>query len=68
MQTVLQSIQTTDVIMVGVAGAIFVGAGLLQKSLGNVMEEESNLPSAAGARSSREAQRSKRFLKKKPTK
>lgn len=68
MQTVLQSIQTSDVVMVGVAGAIFVGAGLLQKSLGNVMADESNLPSAAGAKSTREAQRSKRFLKKKPSK
>lgn len=50
--------------MVGVAGAILVGAGLLQKSLGNVAAEEGMLPPAAGARARRESQRSKRFLKR----
>lgn len=63
------AVQTGDLVLVGVAGAILVGAGLLQKSLGNVAAEESMLPPAAGAKARRESQRSKRFLKKnKPTK
>lgn len=56
--------QTGDLVMVGIAGTILVGAGLLQKSLGNVAQEESMLPPAAGAKSRRESQRSKRFLKR----
>lgn len=59
-----KAVQTGDIIMVGVAGAILVGAGLLQKSLGNVIADEAMLPPAGGAKSRRESQRSKRFLKK----
>lgn len=63
-QQALKSVQTGDIIMVGMAGAILVGAGLLQKSLGDVIQEESMLPPAAGAKAKRESQRSKRFLKR----
>lgn len=63
------ALQTGDIVMVGTAGAILIGAGLLQRSLGNVAEQEGRLPPAAGARAKRESQRSKRFLKKnKPNK
>lgn len=54
----------SDMILVGVAGAILVGVGVLQRSLGNVMEEEARLPPAAGAAARRQSQRSKRFLKR----
>lgn len=64
MDHALRAVQTGDVVMVGIAGAILVGAGLLQRSLGDVAQEESMLPPAAGARARRESQRSKRFLKK----
>lgn len=56
--------QGGDVIMVGLAGVILVGAGLLQRSLGDIAAEEGRLPPAAGAKARRESQRSKRFLKK----
>lgn len=59
-------IATVDAVFVGLAGVILVGAGLLQKSLGNVTNDLNNLPSASGARGRRESQRSKRFLKKNP--
>lgn len=39
-----------DGIFVGLAGVILVGAGLLQKSLGDVVGDESRLPPAAGAK------------------
>lgn len=65
----MKAVETGDIILVGVAGGILIGAGLLQKSLGNVAQEESMLPPAAGAKARRESQRSKRFLKRnKPTK
>ena len=56
-----------DAIMVGAAGVILVAAGLLQRSLGDINEAEARLPPAAGARSRRESQRSKRFLKRPPS-
>lgn len=55
-----------DAILVGAAGAILVAAGLLQRSLGDINEEESRLPPASGAKARRESQRSKRFLKRNP--
>lgn len=59
------AVNTGDLILVGAAGAILVGAGILQKSLGDVAADVDSLPSAAGAKMKREAQRSKRFLNKK---
>jgi hypothetical protein len=56
----------SDVLMVGTAGLVLVAAGLLQRSLGDIHEAEGRLPSAAGAKSRRESQRSKRFLKRNP--
>lgn len=53
-----------DAILVGVAGGILVGIGLLQRSLGDIMQEEAQLPPAAGAAARRQSQRSKRFLKR----
>lgn len=58
----------SDMILVGVAGAILVGAGFLQRSLGNVMDEEAQLPPAAGAAARRQSQRSRRFLKRNSSK
>lgn len=55
---------TGDIVIVGIAGAILVGAALLQKSLGDIAADEAMLPPAAGAKSRRESQRSKRFLKR----
>lgn len=52
-----------DVILVGLAGVVLVGVGILQQSLGDVMKEEADLPPAAGAAGRRQSQRSKRFLK-----
>lgn len=68
-QTARAAVSGGDMVVVGVAGAILVGAGLLQRSLGNVAAEEAKLPPSAGAKMKREAQRSKRFLNKnKPSK
>lgn len=53
-----------DAVVVGIAGAVLVGIGLLQRSLGDVMQEEAQLPPAAGAAARRQSQRSKRFLKR----
>lgn len=53
-----------DIVLVGIAGAVLVGAGILQRSLGDVMKEEAQLPPAAGAAGRRQSQRSKRFLKR----
>lgn len=61
-QTARAAIGAGDMIVVGAAGAIFIGASLLQKSLGDVTGEVDALPSSAGAKLRREAQRSKRFL------
>jgi len=58
--------ELVDIVFVGLAGAILVGAGLLQKSLGDVIGDEAGLPAASGAKSKREAQRSKRLLNKGP--
>lgn len=60
------AITVPDAIVVGAAGAILVGIGLLQRSLGDVVQEEAQLPPAAGAAARRQSQRSKRFLKKNP--
>lgn len=60
----LKAITAPDAILVGVAGVILVGIGILQKSLGDVMQEEAQLPPAAGASARRQSQRSKRFLKR----
>ena len=57
-------VSPVDIAFVGAAGVIFIGAGLLQKSLGNVTKDVDNLPAASGARARRESQRSKRFLKR----
>lgn len=53
-----------DIILVGLAGGVLVGIGILQRSLGDVMKEEAQLPPAAGAAGRRQSQRSKRFLKR----
>ena len=63
-RTARAAVSTGDMVVVGVAGAILVGAGLLQRSLGNVSADVDSLPSASGAKLRREAQRSKRFLNK----
>ncbi|KAK4528815.1 hypothetical protein GAYE_SCF65G6762 [Galdieria yellowstonensis] len=57
-----QSLSTGDWILVGTTGAILLGVGLLQRSLGDVIRDEAQLPSASSARTKREANRSKRFL------
>ncbi|GJD06994.1 hypothetical protein Gasu2_13790 [Galdieria sulphuraria] len=64
----LLSLSTGDWILVGATGAILIGVGLLQRSLGDVIRDEAQLPSASSARTKREANRSKRFLdpKKRP--
>mmetsp|Transcript_756 Transcript_756/g.1269 ORF Transcript_756/g.1269 Transcript_756/m.1269 type:complete len:117 (-) Transcript_756:548-898(-) len=56
--------QPQDAIFVGAAVLIMVGAFYLQKSLGDVVADEAGLPPSAGAKSRREAQRSRRFIKK----
>ncbi|GAB0495415.1 hypothetical protein MMPV_006716 [Pyropia vietnamensis] len=61
-------VQPGDLILVGAAGAIVVGAGLLSRSLGDVMGAEAQLPPASGAKSRRETKRSARFLPKNPGK
>lgn len=61
-------VQPGDMILVGAAGAIVVGAGLLSRSLGDVMGAEAQLPPASGAKSRRETKRSARFLPKNPGK
>lgn len=63
-QVAMQGVQAGDMVLVGIAGAVLVGVGLLQKSIGNVADEESMLPPAASAKARRESQRSKRFLKR----
>lgn len=63
------AVSSGDMVVVGVAGAILVGAAVLQRSLGDVAAEEAMLPPSAGAKVKREAQRSKRFLNRnKPSK
>lgn len=64
MDHAFRAVQTGDIILVGIAGTVLIGTALLQRSLGNVIGEESMLPPAAGAKARRESQRSKRFLKK----
>ncbi|KAJ8901202.1 hypothetical protein NDN08_007051 [Rhodosorus marinus] len=54
--------ELVDGVFVGLAGAIFVGAAMLQRSLGDVVGDEARLPPAAGAKTRREISRSKRFL------
>lgn len=66
--TALAAVQPGDMILVGAAGAIVVGAGLLSRSLGDVMGAEAQLPPASGAKSRRETKRSARFLPKNPGK
>lgn len=61
-------VQPGDLILVGAAGAIVIGAGLLSRSLGDVMGAEAQLPPASGAKSRRETKRSARFLPKNPGK
>lgn len=61
-------LQPGDLILVGAAGAIVIGAGLLSRSLGDVMGAEAQLPPASGAKSRRETKRSARFLPKNPGK
>lgn len=66
MDSALRAMQGGDIVLVGVAGAILVGAGLLQRSLGDVRGESDRLPSASSAKARGESQRSKRFLKRNP--
>lgn len=61
-QQPLLSLSAGDWILVGTTGAILIGVGLLQRSLGDVIRDEAQLPSASSARTKREANRSKRFL------
>ncbi len=63
-QTARAAVSAGDMAVVGVAGAILVGAGLLQRSLGDVNADVESLPSSSSAKLKREAQRSKRFLNK----
>lgn len=63
-RTARAAIGTGDMVVVGVAGAILVGAGILQRSLGDVNADVDSLPSSSSAKLRREAQRSKRFLNK----
>ncbi|GJQ08731.1 hypothetical protein GpartN1_g522.t1 [Galdieria partita] len=58
----LLSLSSGDWILVGTTGAILIGVGLLQRSLGDVIRDEAQLPSASSARTKREANRSRRFL------
>lgn len=63
-QAARAAVSPGDMVVVGLAGAVLVGAAALQRSLGNVAAEEALLPPSAGAKLKREAQRSKRFLKR----
>jgi len=45
--------ELVDGVFVGLAGAIFVGAAMLQRSLGDVVGDEAKLPPAAGAKTVR---------------
>mmetsp|Transcript_38546 Transcript_38546/g.94425 ORF Transcript_38546/g.94425 Transcript_38546/m.94425 type:complete len:106 (-) Transcript_38546:886-1203(-) len=60
--------ETVDAVFVGLAGVILVGVGLLQKSLGDVVGDEAQLPPVTGARAKRELGRSRRFLNRPPKK
>lgn len=44
---------TVEGVFVGLAGAILIGAAMLQRSLGDVVGDEAELPSAAGAKTVR---------------
>jgi len=55
-----------DYVIVAIAGALLAGAGFMLRSLGDVIGEESRLPSASSAKTRRELYGSRRYLQKKP--